>query len=72
MILQQFERWIGWGWAVLFVVWLAGTVFILSVIYRWFLERFASRLPTAVVFILWTLAIAIIGGKTFGYGAPPG
>ncbi len=72
MILQEFERWIGWGWAVLFVVWFAGTIFILNVIYRWFMQRFASRLPTAVVFVLWTLAIVVIGGKTFGYGAPPG
>ena len=71
-MMQQFLHWVGWGWAALFVVWLAGTIFILTVVYRWFLERLATRIPTAVIFIIWTLAIVLVGGKSFGYGAPPG
>jgi len=72
VILQQFEHWVGWGWGALFLIWLAGTVFILRIIYRWSMERYASRIPAAVVFILWTLMIVLIGGKSFGYAPPPG
>jgi len=71
-MMQQFLHWVGWGWAALFAVWLAGTIFILTVVYRWFLERLATRIPTAVIFIIWTLTIVLVGGKSFGYGAPPG
>lgn len=72
MILRFFETWVGWGWGVLFLAWFGGTAFILSMVHRWFIERYATRLPTAVIFILWTLAIIAIGGKTMGYGPPPG
>jgi hypothetical protein len=72
VILSQFEHWVGWGWGALFLVWAAGTVLILTVVYRWMLERFASRLPTAVIFVVWTLAVVAIGGRAFGYGPPPG
>ncbi len=72
MLVRQFEHWVGWGWGLVFLVWLAGTVFILTVVQRWFLERFASRIPTAVIFIVWTLAVLAAGGRVLGYGAPPG
>jgi hypothetical protein len=71
-MIAQLEHWVGWGWTLLFVVWLAGTVFILTVIQRWFLERMATRIPTIVIFVIWTLAILAVGGKTLGFGPPPG
>ena len=72
MIVSQLEHWVGWGWTGLFALWLAGTVVILTIVQRWFLERFATRIPTIVIFVVWTLAILGIGGKYFGYGPPGG
>lgn len=64
------EHWIGWGWLALLAAWAAGTAVILTAVYRWFLERFATRIPTAVIFIVWTLAVTVVGGRLFGFAAP--
>ena len=71
-ILEGFRQWIGWGWALTFLVWLAGSIVILTAGYRYFLQRFRSRLPTAVAFIVWTLALLGIAGSYLGYGLPAG
>jgi hypothetical protein len=42
------------------------------VVYRWIMNKYRTRLPTAVIFIVWTFAIIAVGGKTLGYGPPPG
>jgi len=68
---QQLGLGVGGGWVALFLLWFAGSVFVLRVIYQWTMSRFGSRLPTAVVFLAWTIAIVAIGGTAFGYG-PPG
>ena len=71
-IAAAFSSWIGYGWLAVFLVWLAGTIFILRVVYRFFLERFGSRIPTVVVFALWTIILIGIAGHYFGYGQPGG
>jgi hypothetical protein len=70
MIAEGFLRWVGWGWGLAFLVWLGGSIVILTIGYRFFLERFRSRLPTAVVFIVWTLAVLGVAGSYLGYGVP--
>jgi len=72
MIAEGFLKWIGWGWALAFLIWLAGSIVILTAGYRYLLERFRSRLPTAVIFIVWTLIVLGIAGSYFGYGVPSG
>jgi|GEM_PF-2414232 hypothetical protein len=67
-----FREWVGWGWALTFLVWLGGSVFILTVVYRRFMERFQSRLPTAVVFVLWTLVVVGTASRYLGFGQPGG
>ncbi len=69
-IAAVFSSWIGYGWLVAFVIWLAGTVFILRIVYRYFLERFGTRIPTIVVFALWTIILMGIAGHYLGYGQP--
>jgi hypothetical protein len=71
-ISDAFLRWIGWGWGLAFLIWLSGGIFILTVAYRYFLERFRSRLPTAVAFIVWTLAVLGVAGSYLGYAVPAG
>jgi hypothetical protein len=63
---------LGWGWVALFAAWAAGSLLILTGVQRWFLERYATRIPTIVLFIAWTLAVVGVGGRLFGYGAPAG
>ena len=67
-----FLEWIGWGWGLTFLVWLGGGVFILTVVYRRLMERFQSRLPTAVVFVLWTLVVVGTASRYLGFGQPGG
>ena len=71
-IADLFHHWIGWGWASALLVWAAGTLVILTLVYRWFLERFGSRLPTAAVFVLWTLAVVGVAARYLGFGPPAG
>ncbi len=67
-----FLRWVGWGWAVAFLVWLAGTFFILTAVQRYFLERTGSRRVTIVVFVVWSLAVIGVAARLYGFGAPSG
>jgi len=67
-----FHEWIGWGWGLAFLVWLGGSAFILTVVYRRFMERFQSRLPTAVVFVVWTIVVVGMASRYFGFGQPGG
>jgi hypothetical protein len=71
-IAEAFSSWIGFGWLAAFLIWLAGTIFILRVVYRFFLERFGTRIPTAVIFALWTIILMGIAGHYLGYGQPGG
>ena len=64
--------WIGYGWLAILAVWLVGTILILSVVYRFILERFATRIPTIVIFVLWTFICMGVGGRLLGYGPPGG
>jgi hypothetical protein len=66
------HEWVGWGWGLTFLVWLGGGVFILTVVYRRFMERFQSRLPTAVAFVLWTLVVVGTASRYLGFGQPGG
>ena len=56
-IVAFFSRWIGFGWGAAFLLWLLGTVVILTTVQRYFLERTGSRRLTIVVFIVWSLAV---------------
>ena len=67
-----FQEWIGWGWGLTFLVWLGGGIFILTVVYRSLMERFQSRLPTAVVFVVWTLVVVGTASRYLGFGQPGG
>ena len=71
-ISEFFLRWIGWGWALAFLVWLAGAIIILTSVQRYFLERTGSRRATIVVFIVWSLAVFGVAARLNGFGAPPG
>jgi hypothetical protein len=71
-IAEGFQRWVGWGWALAFLVWLAGTIFILTFVYRKMFERYGSRLPTAAIFVLWTLVVLGTTATYLGYGPPGG
>ena len=64
--------WIGYGWLAVLAVWLAGTIVILTVVYRAILARFGTRIPTIVIFALWTWLCMGIGGRYLGYGPPGG
>ena len=59
--------WVGWGWGMAGVVWIAGTVFILLVVNR----MFQSRLSTAFVMVVWTALLLAAAAKLFGM-RPPG
>ena len=67
-----FVSWIGFGWIAVLFLWLAGTVVILTAVHRFFLERFGTRIPTAVIFAVWTILLMGIGGHFLGYGQPGG
>jgi hypothetical protein len=71
-IAEGFQKWVGWGWAAAFLVWGAGTIFILTIVYRKMMERFGSRLPTAAIFVLWTLAVLGVTSSYLGFGPPGG
>ena len=59
--------WVGWGWGLALVAWVAGTVFILLVVDK----MFRSRLTTAVVMVVWTMLLLGMAAKMFGL-RPPG
>ncbi len=65
-----FSSWIGYGWLTAFLIWAAGTIVILRVVYRYFLERIGTRIPTIVIFALWTIIVMGIAGHYLGYGQP--
>ncbi len=65
-------HWVGWGWLAALIVWLPGAIVILTVVQRWFMERYGTRIPTAVIFVLWSLIIMGAAGRYFGYGPPGG
>ncbi|MGO9308270.1 MAG: hypothetical protein ACLQDL_04525 [Spirochaetia bacterium] len=67
-----FSRWIGFGWGAAFLLWLLGTMVILTTVQRHFLERTGSRRLTIVVFIVWSLAVIGTAAKLFGFGPPAG
>jgi len=67
-----FQRWVGWGWGTAFALWVLGTVVILTVVQRYFLERTGSRRITIVVFIVWSLAVIGVAARFFGFGPPAG
>ena len=67
-----FQRWIGWGWAGAFLIWLLGAVVILTAVQRYFLERTGSRRVTIVVFVVWSLAVIGMAARLYGFGAPAG
>jgi len=67
-----FSSWVGYGWLTAFVIWLVGTIFILRVVYRYFMERMGTRIPTIVIFALWTVIVMGIAGHFLGYGQPGG
>jgi uncharacterized membrane protein AbrB (regulator of aidB expression) len=59
--------WVGWGWGLALVAWVAGTVFILAVVDK----MFRSRLTTAAVMVVWTMVLLGMAAKMFGL-RPPG
>ena len=67
-----FLKWIGWGWAAALLLWVLGSMVILTTVQRYFLERTGSRRITIVVFIVWGLAVIGGAAKLFGFGPPPG
>jgi len=66
MIASVFEEWVGWGWGLAGIVWLLGGIFILGVVDK----RLRSRLHTALVFVVWTMAVLVIAGSLYGYKPP--
>jgi len=71
-IASFFLHWIGWGWTLAFLLWLAGAIVVLGPVQRHFLERTGSRRLTIVVFIVWSLAVIVVASRLFGFGAPSG
>jgi hypothetical protein len=67
-----FQKWIGWGWGAALVIWILGSMIILTTVQRYFLERTGSRRITIVVFIVWGLAVIGTAARLFGFGPPPG
>ncbi len=67
-IADVFRYWIGWGWGLAGVIYIAGVVFILKVIDK----RFQSRLSTAAVVVVWTVAVLSAASRLFGTKPPPG
>ena len=59
--------WVGWGWGLALVAWIAGSVFILAVVDK----MFQSRLTTAVVMVVWTMILLAMASRMFGL-KPPG
>jgi hypothetical protein len=70
-IADFFAHWIGWGWALAFLIWLLGAVVILTSVQRYFLERTGSRRMTIVIFVVWSLAVTGLAAKFLGFGPPP-
>ena len=65
-VLDVFQNWIGWGWGLSGVVYIAGVIFILKVIDK----RFESRLSTAAVVVVWTVAVLSAATRLFGIKPP--
>ncbi len=65
-----FLGWIGWGWTLALLLWVAGTVLILTRVQRYFMERTGSRRITIVIFIVWSLAVIAVAARLNGFGAP--
>ena len=66
-IIQVFQYWVGWGWGLTGVIYVAGVVFILKVVDK----RLASRLATAVVVVVWTVVVVALASAFFGVTPPP-
>jgi hypothetical protein len=67
-LLEVFQHWIGWGWGLTGVVYLAGIIFILKVVSR----LFQSKLPTAAMVVVWTVAVLLTATRLFGITPPSG
>ncbi|HET6450761.1 MAG TPA: hypothetical protein VFI08_05590 [Spirochaetia bacterium] len=67
-----FQHWIGWGWTLTALLWVAGALVILGPVQRHFLQRTGSRRLTIVVFVVWSLGVIVLAARWFGFGAPPG
>ena len=61
-----FRSWIGWGWGLAGLVWIAGSAFILIVVDA----KLPSRIATAVVFVVWTVAVLSVASFLFGFRPP--
>ncbi len=70
-ISDLFQKWVGWGWGLALVVWIAGAVVILTVVQRYFLERTGSRRITIVLFLVWGMAVIGVAARFLGFGPPP-
>jgi predicted membrane channel-forming protein YqfA (hemolysin III family) len=71
-IVSFFQRWIGWGWGLAFLIWVLGAIVILTSVQRYFLERTGSRRLTIVIFIVWGLIVMGAASRFFGFGPPSG
>ncbi len=63
----MFHYWIGWGWGLTGIIYIAGVVFILKVIDK----RLQRRLHTAAVVVVWTVAVLSVAARLFGTKPPP-
>jgi hypothetical protein len=66
-IRDVFQYWIGWGWGLTGVVYIAGLIFILKIVDK----RFVSRLSTAAVVVVWTVVVLSVASMLFGVKPPP-
>ncbi len=66
-IADVFHYWIGWGWGLTGIIYIAGVVFILKVIDK----RLQRRLHTAAVVVVWTVAVLSVAARLFGTKPPP-
>lgn len=62
----MFRNWVGWGWGLTGIVYIAGVIFILMVVDK----RFRSRMSTAAVVVVWTVAVLSAATRLFGIKPP--
>ncbi len=67
-IANVLQYWVGWGWGVTGLVYIAGVIFILKVVDK----RFQSRLSTAAVVVVWTVVVLTAASRLFGVKPPAG
>jgi hypothetical protein len=65
-IADVFRNWVGWGWGLTGIVYIAGVIFILMVVDK----RFRSRMSTAAVVVVWTVAVLSAATRLFGIKPP--